>query len=257
MRGRHIDTSRSGPVRPRSLSAVVGANVVVVVAVPIVAELTTSLFVRPRAQSCRPSSPRWLGRSASRALASLAGAVRAAEAGRPRRGSEPATGSKAKAKTREHLTDLGISTHVCWHTLRPGNPGAAIKKGGKQWYSYKRAWVRRGGGGMDWKGGGILGGGAVYGPGSENPWHRQQGPAPPPPQHTAQHACTSTDHPQDRQVDGRHGSPGQPMSASQGLAKAKLRAQVHEKGSTFAIGLPRLCGTLFYFPLHSFSPSQL
>lgn len=53
-------------------------------------------------------------------------------------------------------------------------------------------------------------------------------------------------------MDGRHGSPGQPMSASQGLAKAKMRAQVHEKGSTFAIGLPRLCGTLFIFPSTAF-----
>lgn len=31
--------------------------------------------------------------------------------------------------------------------------------------------------GLEGGGGGILGGGAVYGPGSENPWHRQHGAA--------------------------------------------------------------------------------
>lgn len=104
----------------------------------------------------------------------------------------------------------------------------------------------------DWKGGGgHFGWRCGLWPGVREPlasaaWSKQQRAGP---------STTTPAHPlTTHRTGGRQTwQPGPAnVGLSQGLAKAKMRAQVHQKGSTFAIGLPRLCGTLFYFPLHSF-----
>lgn len=95
MKRRHIDTLRPGLVHT-GLGAT--AVVVVVVACPRRSGADHQPFRATTGADSSPSSPRWLGRSDSRALASLAGAVRAAEAGLPRRGSEPTTASDFKGK---------------------------------------------------------------------------------------------------------------------------------------------------------------